>query len=273
MKRALAVFGLLVAFLWCGANAQATDKWDAGTSSCANDGSVATCNQLIHGATQTHDIQATSPTRDEDWYVVETKARRSYEVALFSVSTVPTPGSSAAGTLLTRTNDAGTFIQAAIGPDGPLNYSNDSGWLTLRWIGGAANARERARVQGKNFGNPGGNDEYDISFRDTTYDVARFNNAGGQTTVFLIRNTSPATVSGSIFFYDTAGALLGTAALSVPVNGLQVLITSTVPGVAGVGGSAAIAHTGGYGALSAKSVALEPSTGFSFDTPAQPVPY
>jgi hypothetical protein len=32
-----------------------------------------------------------------------------------------------------------------------------------------------------------------------------------------------------------------------------------------------IAHTGGYGAL-AKSVALEPSTGFSFDTPFTPIP-
>jgi hypothetical protein len=233
---------------------------------------VATCNQLIHGARQTHDIQAVSPARDEDWYVVETKARRSYEAALYSVSTVPTPGSTALGTLMTRTDNAGVLLQSAIGPDGPLNYSNDSGWLALRWIGGAANARERVRVQGKSFGSPGTNDEYDISFVDTTYDVARWNNASGQITVFLIRNASPATVAGSVFFYDAAGALLATVAVSVPVNGLQAINTAAIPALAGLGGSAAIAHTGGYGALSAKSVALEPASGFSFDTPATPVP-
>jgi hypothetical protein len=34
----------------------------------------------------------------------------------------------------------------------------------------------------------------------------------------------------------------------------------------GVGGSITIAHDGPYGGLNVKSVALEPSTGFSFDT-------
>ena len=38
-------------------------------------------------------------------------------------------------------------------------------------------------------------------------------------------------------------------------------------------GSAAIAHLGSYGALSGKAVALEPATGFSFDTPLTPIPH
>ena len=37
--------------------------------------------------------------------------------------------------------------------------------------------------------------------------------------------------------------------------------------MAGVGGTITIAHDGGYGNLAVKAVALEPSTGFSFDTP------
>ena len=43
--------------------------------------------------------------------------------------------------------------------------------------------------------------------------------------------------------------------------------TATVPGVAGQAGTITIAHDGGYGNLAVKSVALEPATGFSFDTP------
>ena len=37
-----------------------------------------------------------------------------------------------------------------------------------------------------------------------------------------------------------------------------------------MGGSVTIANDGRYGDLSAKTVALEPATGFSFDSPALP---
>jgi hypothetical protein len=40
----------------------------------------------------------------------------------------------------------------------------------------------------------------------------------------------------------------------------------------GKSGSAAIAHTGGYGALNGKGVALESATGFTFDTALTPIP-
>ena len=46
-----------------------------------------------------------------------------------------------------------------------------------------------------------------------------------------------------------------------------MLNVATVSGVTGQSGSITIAHDGGYGALSGKAVALEPSTGFSFDSP------
>ena len=51
-----------------------------------------------------------------------------------------------------------------------------------------------------------------------------------------------------------------------------MLNTATVAGVAGQGGSVTIAHDGGYGALAGKAVALEPATGFSFDSPMSPKP-
>jgi hypothetical protein len=78
-------------------------------------------------------------------------------------------------------------------------------------------------------------------------------------------------VTGSIHFFDAAGALVATAPLNVPATGLQVLPTSTVGGLAGLSGSAVITHTGEYGTLSGKAVALEPATGFSFDTPFSPL--
>jgi hypothetical protein len=45
-----------------------------------------------------------------------------------------------------------------------------------------------------------------------------------------------------------------------------------VAGVAGQGGAITVSHDGRYGDLSGKTVALEPSTGFSFDSPMLPVP-
>jgi hypothetical protein len=41
-------------------------------------------------------------------------------------------------------------------------------------------------------------------------------------------------------------------------------------GANGIGGAVTIAHDGRYGDLTAKTVALEPATGFSFDSPALP---
>ena len=64
----------------------------------------------------------------------------------------------------------------------------------------------------------------------------------------------------------------GTTSVSVPPLGLQVLPTATVPGLAGQSGSAEIAQMGGYGALVGKAVALEPATGFTFDTSIQALP-
>ena len=42
-------------------------------------------------------------------------------------------------------------------------------------------------------------------------------------------------------------------------------------GLAGASGAMTVAHDGGYGGLVGKAVALEPATGFSFDSPMVPV--
>ena len=74
---------------------------------------------------------------------------------------------------------------------------------------------------------------------------------------------------------SAAGALLDTYTPSSPVGpkALLVVNTSVVPGAAGQSGAMTVTHTAGYGGLAGKTVALEPATGFSFDTPMVPLPH
>src|SRR4029453_12427193 len=105
---------------------------------------------------------------------------------------------------------------------------------------------------------------------DTTYLVPRFNNAGTQITVLVLQNPASYAVNGHIWFWSPAGSLLGSAAFSLVAKQTLVLNTATVSGVSAQGGTITIGNDGRYGDLSGKTVALEPSTGFSFDTPMLP---
>ena len=60
-------------------------------------------------------------------------------------------------------------------------------------------------------------------------------------------------------------ATLARALLHLGAAQLLVLNTATLAG--GLSGSATVMHDGPYGGLVGKAVALEPATGFSFDSP------
>jgi hypothetical protein len=111
----------------------------------------------------------------------------------------------------------------------------------------------------------GTDDVYRIRAFETTYAIPRFNNAGSQVTVLLLQNPAAYTVSGNIWFWSTSGTLLGTRPFSLTAKQTQILNTATV--VAAQGGTITLSHDGRYGDLTGKTVALEPSTGFSFDSP------
>ena len=115
---------------------------------------------------------------------------------------------------------------------------------------------------------------YRLRAYETTLRGGRFNNAGSQTTVLLLQNPGSSPITASIRFWSSSGELLATHALAAPLGpkGLLALATAGVPGVAGHSGSVTVAHSGPYGVLTGKLVALEPSTGFSFDTPLLPRP-
>jgi hypothetical protein len=119
----------------------------------------------------------------------------------------------------------------------------------------------------------GPEDQYRFRFFDTTIAVPRFNNASGQVTVLIVQNITSwiRPIAGTVYFWDAGGALpghlLGSSTFSLLGNDALVLNTTTVPGVAGQGGTITISHDGGYGNLAVKAVALEAATGFSFDSP------
>jgi hypothetical protein len=115
----------------------------------------------------------------------------------------------------------------------------------------------------------GADDTYRIRAYETTYSVPRFNNSGSQLTVVIVQNTGAVTVNGHIYFWNAAGTRLATHDFTLGPKQLLVLQTPTVPGVAGASGSITMSHDGPHGILAGKTVALEPSTGFSFDSPME----
>lgn len=250
--------------------ARGDDKWELGGVGICADDVFSGCNQLVHGQAQTHDLQGAIGA-DRDFMTVETKNRHSYEVRAFNSNQPWTAPATINTTTVDRVDSAGVVLTAGFAPDGTGATGIVANWNAVRWIG-TADQRDFIRVVSNLEFASNANDQYDIELLDTTYFVPRWNSSGGQVTVMLIQNTQSATVTGSVFFYSNAGLLLHTQPLSVPVNGSQLINTSSIPALVGFSGHAHIAHLGGWGALSTKAVALEPATGFSFDTAGAPMP-
>lgn len=261
-----------LAIMTCGRLA-ADDKWE--TATFYRDDDFRTPNQLIHGDVQTHDIEGsvspTKPLSDLDFSYVAAKARHSYQVKVSSTN-IAFCGVGNCARLDRVAADGVTILTAGIEPDGESPATALAGWTAVRWTS-SSDQHDLIRVQGYSGHDAIAADQYDIQMLDTTYLVPRWNNSGTQITVFLIQNGSTTPITGTILFYDADGALIHSEPLSLPANGLRVLSTAGVPALDGASGSAAITHDGGYGALAGKAVALEPSTGFTFDTQIVPIPY
>jgi hypothetical protein len=114
-------------------------------------------------------------------------------------------------------------------------------------------------------------DVYRLSAFDTTALVPRFNNSGTQITILLLQNTGAAPIDVDVQFWAADGTSLGGPGTQTIVpHASFVLNTSSV--VPGNGGSITVANTGARGQLAGKAVALEPATGFTFDTELTPRP-
>ena len=259
-KNAWLALGLGLALV--SGRAAVADVWDIET---INDNTNATHNELVHGSDQLHDLGVLPGNLpDQDWFALSQKPWSSYEVVADSTSG---DIQAAGGLSCDRVSAAGTVIQPSV-PVG-VGYTRSLRWanLTSTQVDSPA---EFIRVQSTGCTtNCGPDDVYRIRFAETTYSVPRFNNFGSQITVLLLQNPTNYSIAATVYFWDTSGGIIGTGTLfTLAPKSLVVFNTSTA--APGVGGSVTIAHTGRYGDLSGKTVALEPATGFSFDSPMLP---
>lgn len=239
----------------------AADVWDNDPTN--EDDTNQTDNELFHGDIQVHDLASQGGVVDQDWFVIRSRPFSSYEVLVSGVqgelwSNVATP------LLLDRVDGTGAVLTAGATPPGGQGSSR-----TVRWANNAGTQSiDFIRVDGAN--NTCGttcttNAQYTIHMWETTAAISRFNNSGTQQTVLLLQNPTDYPINGTVYFWASGGTLSASLAFTLTAKTLQVLNTVSI--APGASGSITITNDGRFGDLQGKSVALEPSTGFSFDTP------
>jgi hypothetical protein len=242
--------------------AHATDVWEPDNTTSGTD-----LQYLISGdPDQLHDLQASGGVADVDMYYVLTAPYRSYEARIETRQKLTTVTS-----FQRRNDDATSTLQTAaqfqVG-----NLTQLSPYF-LRWevpptVTGF-NLTNVLRVEGQTTGTV--SSVYSIGYRETTLFCPRFNNTNGQVSVLIVQAAHYGQNSCAFtayFFSEAGGTPVAQQAGTLDAEGEVVTIsTPGVPGAANQKGGAQISHTCGYGNIKAKLVALEPATGFSFDTP------
>jgi uncharacterized repeat protein (TIGR01451 family) len=216
--------------------------------------------ELGHGSRVTADLASTGGAPDADFYRLRQAPHSSYEVVIDAVSgDVAVPGGA---TLMLLAADGATEIGGGmtIGT-GPAR--------SMRWMNttGAAIDDQYIRVRSAGCSiSCGTDDQYRLRMWETTGFIPRFSNSGSQVTLITLQNTGQNAVQGRIHFWDATGALRFELSIFVPAKALFGT-TTQFPELDGVSGSITIASDAPYGTLVGKAVALEPTTGFSFDSP------
>ena len=221
--------------------------------------------ELVHGSSQWEDLATRpGPVADSDLFRILQRPHSSWEVVVDGASADVASGS---GPRLERIGSDGvTVVQSS-------DAAGAGGSRSLRWENPSASpvGDERVRVESDGCTiDCQATDVYRIRAWDTTYAVSRFNNSGTQVSVLLLQGTGDQAVDGHLWFWDGAGALVASQSFTLLPRGTLVLNTSTLPGAGGVSGSVTVSSNGRYGELLGKVVALEPATGFTFDTPLVP---
>jgi hypothetical protein len=170
---------------------------------------------------------------------------------------------SGSGPILERLgSDAATVVQESV----PAGVGASR---SLRWINTSDQpvADEFVRVQSAGCTTDcDASDVYRLAAYETTGFVSRFNNDGTQITVLVVQNLGDAAIDLDVVFWSAAGDLpAAPTAASLGPRQSYILDTSTI--VPGMGGSITVANTGRYGQVQGKTVAVEPATGFTFETP------
>ena len=243
-------------------NATLADPAGVGT---IHDDDSAVQQQLVHGTSFTGNLAShPGPAAATALFAIAQDAHASYEVIVDEAS--GDLGSS--GPVLERYDPATSSVVQVSTPVGVGSAR------ALRWENpGASTSPQHVRVRsGQCSTDCGTDDTYRLSAWETTLRSPRFNNSLSQVTVVQLANTSGVAVAGTVHFWSPSGSLITSHAFSLPAYGSISLVTSTVAGLAGADGSVTITHDAPYGALTGKAVALEPSTGMTFDSVLEPRP-
>ncbi|HET9316498.1 MAG TPA: Calx-beta domain-containing protein [Vicinamibacteria bacterium] len=212
-------------------------------------------SELAHGTTVSADLGGTLPV----FYRMAQAPLASYEVVVDALSGDVVPGL----TLDRVAADSTTVLQTS-------TTVGTGTARSLRWQNSnlAAVTDEQVRVDAPACGTSCGTDDvYRLRAYETTGAIPRFNNSGTQVTVVLLQNAGSTTVQGRIHFWNPAGGLITSLPFSLAPRATHVLQTATVPILQGASGTITVTSDAPFGALVGKGVALEPSTGFSFDSP------
>ncbi len=238
------------------------DVWDTAVD---NDDTTTSDNNPSHGTVQVHDLMMRpGPVADEDWYDFRALPRSSYE-AVIDGMTGDVSGPLGGLEFDVLSYDGTTILSSATAHGGgeclhclkSVRFNNDQATTTNAFI------RVRSAACGTSCDN---SDQYTFKFFETTYSIPRFNNSGTQTTILMINNTRNYTVNIAVHFFTSGGTHQGTYTGALVGHEMLVLNTSTLAYAAGKSGSITVANDGRYGDLTGKAVAVEPATGFTFDT-------
>ncbi len=216
--------------------------------------------ELIHGASEWQSLAAVGGVARVGHYRLAQQPRSSYEVVVESASADVQP------VALERLGADNATVLA------PASQAVGSGAArSLRWHNSAPSTVTthtiRVRSGGSCSTDCAADDVYRIRSYETTCSIPRFNNSGSQLTVVVLQNPTDYTITGTVYFWSSTGALLASSDFTLSAKQTYVLNTSSLTALYGRSGAVTIAHDGRYGDLSGKSVALEPATGFSFDSP------
>jgi uncharacterized repeat protein (TIGR01451 family) len=219
--------------------------------------------ELVHGAGMQSDLAALGGAPDQDVYAIRVEPHKSYEVAVDATS--GDIGLAQGPALERLAADGTTVLQSAV-PSGAGPSRS------LRWISTTSAPEDHyVRVRSRSCASDCGTDDvYRIRAWETTYRIPRFNNGASQVTIVLVQNTGSETVDGRMAFWSPTGTLVHEQDFHLAPRAVLSFPTADVPALAGQSGSVTISHDGPYGILAGKAVALEPASGFCFDSPHEP---
>ena len=230
------------------------DPWER----TPGDNGPSTLTELAHGSDEVHDLKGKKQA-DQDWWRISQKGHSSYEVVVDAATSGATP------IALDRiAADGTTVLQSAVAVGA-------GGVRSLRWENTAAETVDGQFIRVKGACTKCARDDgYRIRFYETTYAISRFNNTGTQVTVLILQNPADYAVTGNARLWNATGTLAATSAFTLAPKQLAVVPTQVI--AADTSGSITVASDARYGDLVGKTVALEPATGFSFDTDMHPRP-